>query len=113
LGTLVLAFVIVVAAMFAADSRSATPPPATQLPTVPQSETGHEASEIPYPEVPRISPAEVRARYEAGTALFVDVRSEGEYETAHIPNAIPLSLADLETRYRELPRDAEIITYCT
>ena len=113
LGTLVLAFVIVVAAMVVADSRSATPPPATRVPPVPQRDTGHGTGEIPYPEMPRISVTEARSRYDAGTALFVDVRTEEEYEMAHISDAILLPLADLEARYRELPRDVEIFTYRT
>jgi rhodanese-related sulfurtransferase len=61
--------------------------------------------------VPRISLAEAQARYDDGTALFVDVRGQEEYDTAHIPDAISLPLADLEARYQELPQDAEIITY--
>jgi len=82
-------------------------PAATPLPD------SHDEQGIPYPEVPRISLPEARARHDAGTALFVDVRSQGEYETAHIPDAISLPLANLAARYQELPLDAEIITYCT
>ena len=76
-------------------------------------EDSHDAQGIPYPEVPRISLAEAKARYDARTAFFVDVRSQGEYDTAHIPNAKLLSLADLPARYRELPTNQEILTYCT
>lgn len=76
---------------------------------------------IPYPEVPRISLADAKARFEAGIAFIVDVRSQEDYAAAHIPNAVSLPLADLstssrqvlETRYGDLPQDAEIITYCT
>ena len=84
--------------------------PAPVTSSVPDS---HSEEGIPYPQVPRILPVEARARYDAGTAIFVDVRTQGEFETAHIPNAISLPLADLDARYRELPREAEIITYCT
>jgi len=73
----------------------------------------HDAQGIPYPEVPRISIAEAKTRYDARTALFVDVRSQGEYDAAHIPNAKLLSLADLQSRYRELPTNQEILLYCT
>ena len=73
----------------------------------------HDEQGIPYPEVPRISVTEAMARYDAGTALFVDVRSQGEYDTAHVANALSLPLADMEARYQELPKDARIITYCT
>ncbi len=78
--------------------------------TLPDS---HDEQGIPNPEVPRIPLAEAKTRHDAGTALFVDVRTQGEYDTAHIANAISLPLTDLQARYRELPRDAEIITYCT
>ena len=84
--------------------------PAPAASTLPDT---HDEEGIPYPEVPRIPLAEAKARFDSGTAIFVDVRTQGEYETAHIPNAISLPLADLEVRYQELPRDAEIITYCT
>jgi 3-mercaptopyruvate sulfurtransferase SseA len=70
----------------------------------------HDAQGLPYPQVPHIPLAEAKARYDAGTALFVDVRSRGEYETTHIPDATWLPLTDLDTRYQELPREAEIIT---
>lgn len=73
----------------------------------------HNEEGIPYPEVSRISLAETKTRFDAGAALIVDVRSQQDYNSAHIPEAISLPLADLETRYRELPQNVEIITYCT
>ena len=98
---------VLVAALLIFNSTSPAPT-ASSLP-----EDSHDAQGIPYPEVPRISLAEAKARYNARTALFVDVRSQGEYDTAHIPNAKSLPLADLQTRYRELPTNQEILTYCT
>lgn len=89
------------------SSPASTAGPATALPD------SHNEEGIPYPDVPRISLAETKARFDAGAALIVDVRSQNDYNTAHIPEAISLPLADLEARYRELPQDAEIITYCT
>ena len=73
----------------------------------------HGENGLPYPEVPRIAPADAKARVDGGLAILVDVRSQGEYDTAHAEGAVPISLADLETRYSELPQDVEIITYCT
>ncbi|NOZ26461.1 MAG: zinc-ribbon domain-containing protein [Chloroflexi bacterium] len=97
--------VLVVALVFFSLNRSA--PTSSDLPDY------HDESGIPYPDVPRISLAEAKARYDAGAALFVDVRSQEEYRTAHIPGAVSLPLTELDERYQELPRDAEIITYCT
>lgn len=109
LGTLGLVAVVVVMSITSGRWASLSPAPATR--TTPRNDTSHQADQVPYPEVPRISLAEAKARHDAGTALFVDVRAQEEYDTAHIPNAISLPLADLEARYQELPQDAEIITY--
>ena len=84
------------------------PAPAADLPPDTHDEQG-----IPYPEVPRLALEEAKSRHDAGTAIFVDVRSQGEYETAHILNAVSLPLADFAAGYQTLPREAEIITYCT
>ena len=73
----------------------------------------HNEEGIPYPEVARVSPEEAKARYDADSAIFVDVRSLDEYETEHIPNAVSIPSEELGERYGELPQNAEIITYCT
>jgi Rhodanese-like domain len=73
----------------------------------------HSAEGIPYPDVPRISLAEAKAAYDAKNVIIVDVRGQEDYATAHIPGALSLPLAELETRAQELSRDATIITYCT
>lgn len=86
------------------------PAPAPAVSSIPDA---HNEEGIPYPEVVRVSTTEAKALYDAGSALFVDVRSQGEYDTAHMAKALSLPLADLEARYRELPKDATIITYCT
>jgi hypothetical protein len=82
-------------------------------PTVGTLPDTHDEQGIPYPEVSRIPLTEAKARFEAGTAVFVDVRGRRDYETAHIPKAISLPLAVLEARYQELPRDAELLAYCS
>lgn len=82
--------------------------PATTTPT-----TVANQQNIPFPEVPRIPLAEAKAKFDAGTALIVDTRSAEDYAQSHIPNALSLPLADMNTQNPDLPRDAEIITYCT
>lgn len=87
--------------------------PATASTTASTIPDEHGEDGLPYPEVARITPAEAKARVDSGQAILVDVRSQGEYDTQHAQGARLLSLADLEARYRELPQNAEIITYCT
>lgn len=65
-------------------------------------------------DVPRIAPSVLKERLDAGESLLVvDARSSDEYAAAHIPGAISVPLSDLEARMDELPRDQEIVFYCT
>lgn len=64
----------------------------------------------------RISPDELHKRQQAGDLLaLVDLRSAREVEEIgqKIPGAMWLTLKDLETRHEEIPRDREIILYCS
>lgn len=70
-------------------------------------------SDIPYPEVARISVEEAKAQVDAGTAVLLDVRPLEDYETGHAANARSIPLAELPNRYPELSPDAAILTYCT
>jgi len=51
-------------------------------------------------------------RIRAGEVVVLDVRPPDEYAAGHITGAIPLPIAELEQRLRELPRDREIVAYC-
>jgi len=64
-------------------------------------------------DVPRISLEELKEKLDAGADLVVvDVRSKEEFDQGHIPGAVSIPYSEIEARYRELPRDKEIITYC-
>jgi len=66
-----------------------------------------------YSNVPRIGLEELKEKLDAGADLVVvDVRSKEEFEQGHIPGAISIPYSEMKARYRELPRDKEIITYC-
>lgn len=63
--------------------------------------------------VTRISLDEAKAAFDSGEAVFVDVRDAPAYQENHIPGAVSIPLAELETRLGELNPDEWIITYCT
>jgi 3-mercaptopyruvate sulfurtransferase SseA len=86
---------------------TATPEPPTPAPTEDQIPTS-------YSEVPRISPEELKERLDNGEAiLVVDVRGAADFEFWHIAGAISVPSYDVESRLDELPRDKELVLYCT
>lgn len=68
---------------------------------------------VPYPEVERVTVQDAKAAYDAGTAVFVDVRGDELYNTGHIQGALSIADTEMETRFTELDPNAWIITYCT
>jgi hypothetical protein len=73
----------------------------------------HDEEGYPFPDVPRLAVDEAKVRFDAGSAIFVDVRSQGQYNAERIPGAVLMPIDEFEARYTELPQNAEIITYCT
>lgn len=71
------------------------------------------SSESTYPEVTRVSLADAKAAFDAKSAVFLDVRDATSFETKHIPGALSIPLAQIESRANELNKDQWIITYCT
>jgi rhodanese-related sulfurtransferase len=47
-----------------------------------------------------------------GDVVVIDVRPRAEYETAHLPYARSMPLAELSQRLAELPKKKEIVAYC-
>jgi rhodanese-related sulfurtransferase len=55
---------------------------------------------------------ELMAQAKRGEVIVLDVRPQQEYDTAHLPYARSLPLAELAHRLAELPRNTEIVAYC-
>jgi hypothetical protein len=70
-------------------------------------------NDIPFPDVPRLSLADAKAAFDQKTAFFVDVRDSESFASGHIPGAINIPVAQMETRASELDANSQIITYCT
>ncbi len=60
-------------------------------------------------EAPKKGLQEARQAFEAGTAIFVDVRGAETYRRAHIPGSISMPIKDLFRQSDRLPRDKGII----
>ena len=77
------------------------------------SPTATDTQAQPNPEVARIGLADARARFQQSGVVFLDTRSAQEYADSHIPGAVNIPLPEIPTRFSEIPRDAEVIAYCT
>ena len=63
--------------------------------------------------VTQISPQELKAKLENGhNVLVVDMRSQWEYQSGHIPGAINMFIQTIPTRFNELPKDQPIVFQC-
>lgn len=90
-------------ALYVTSSQPApTPTPARFLP-----------AEETYPEILRVNLADAKAAFDAGTAVFVDVRDATSFATAHVEGARSLPLIELDQRMGELKPSDWIIPYCT
>ncbi len=101
-----LLLVIVLILLF---SNNQAPPTSTTVATIPPQRL----DQGPAPEVSRVSLSDAHNAYTAKQAVFVDVRSPGQYEASHIPGAVSIPLNDVESRMNELDKEQWIITYCT
>jgi membrane protein DedA with SNARE-associated domain len=66
--------------------------------------------------IARITPEELKTKLDAGEDLLVvDVRHRVDFEAepAIIPGALHLMTEELEARHHEIPREREIVLYCT
>jgi membrane protein DedA with SNARE-associated domain len=64
----------------------------------------------------RITPEELKAMLDGGVKIMlVDVRDRVDFEAepSIIPGALHLSVEELEARHGEIPREREIVLYCT
>ena len=61
-----------------------------------------------------LGPHDLKRRLdEEGKEIVVlDVRKRNGFEEGHIPGAVSIPFEELEERYKELPKDKEIVTYC-
>ena len=64
---------------------------------------------------PAISRENLASQIESGTApLVLDVRSESEYRSGHVPGAVHIPFRSVGSRHTEIPfgKDQAIVVYC-
>ncbi len=60
----------------------------------------------------KVGRADLLAQARRGEVIVIDVRPQSEYDTAHLPCARSIPLAELERRLAELPKKTQIVAYC-
>ncbi len=66
--------------------------------------------------VARVTPEELRAMLQQeNDVIIVDLRRalEVQYDRVKLPGALWIALEDLERRHEEIPRDKEVVLYCS
>jgi Rhodanese-like domain len=63
--------------------------------------------------VARIAVGDLKSKIDAKQVVVVDVRDKTSYATAHIPGALHMPMATVESQVESLPKDRPIVTYCT
>ena len=62
---------------------------------------------------PRIEFADLKDAVAKGKVTVIDVRDSISYSNGHIPGAMHIPLARIETEMQFLPKNKPIVTYCT
>lgn len=83
------------------------PPAAPAAPATPA------APADPLAEAPRISAADAKKALDAGQAVLVDVRGLDAWQDEHAKGAVSIPVNEIYARLGELPKDKQIIAYCT
>lgn len=62
---------------------------------------------------PRISLADAKKDFDAGSAVFIDTHVKEQYDVQHISGAINIPYAEFEKNLNKIPKGKKIIAYCS
>lgn len=89
-------------------------PPTTTASITTSSAAPAEVPQGDRTEVPRISAEDLREKVKAGTVTVIDTRhDESAYTAGHIPGAIFVPMASIGANLDRIPKDKEVVAYCT
>lgn len=64
-------------------------------------------------DAPRISLADAKKDFDAGSTVFIDTRAANSYKTEHIKGALNMPAEVFEAKYKEIPTGKKIVAYCS
>ncbi|MGB7207626.1 MAG: rhodanese-like domain-containing protein [Pyrinomonadaceae bacterium] len=71
------------------------------------------AQPAPLDDAPRITIADAKKDYDAGTVVIVDVRAESAYKEEHIKGSLNITIDTMAANLNKLPKGKKIIAYCS
>ncbi len=110
IGALVIGLVLVIVLLLNNNnSKVASVPPVIASNTVDPNATVAAAQPAP----PRMPIEAFKALYDSpNKPLIIDVRAKASYDEGHIAGSESFPEADVDTRFKELPKDKLVIAYC-
>lgn len=105
----------------ATDLPAVSPPPdttplspgTTEVPAAAATSAPAEDLEAEKAAEKRISAEDLREKFNAKSVTIIDVRDASSYASGHIPGALNIPLASIQSYLDMIPKDKEIVTYCT
>src|ERR1044072_3701995 len=108
-----LVILLTTALLFAAGCNNAAPPLRVAN-SAPQSTPGNVDSHGHAEDTaPRISLADAKKDFDAGTAVFLDTHAPDQYAQRHIKGSINVPANNPEPYLNKIPKGKKIIAYCS
>ena len=102
------------ASPYGASSQSPASPSPSQVAAAQQTPPVPAATQNPENRVPRIRAEDAIKALNANQVVVIDVRGTLNYDEEHIKGALDFPLERVEKKdFKGLPRDKQIIAYCT
>ena len=63
--------------------------------------------------IPEVSPSVLKSELDGGADIYLlDVRESHELDISALPGIVHIPLGEVETRFEEVPKDANIVVIC-
>ncbi len=106
-------FILAIAIFVGACTDAAKPPVVVKATPTPASAQVDSHGHAEGSDAPRITLAEAKKDFDAGTAVFIDTHAPDQYAQQHIPGAINVPANNLEPYLNKIPKGKKIIAYCS
>ncbi len=111
LGGLVAAGLLVWALSRSLNAPTRVTPPAVTDTVAPTTSAPEQAEDRA--SVHRITPEELKQKFDRGEVTIIDVRDADAYLAGHIPGALQIPFSRIEGEIPFLPKAKQIVFYCT